>query len=109
MSVQAVLAGPVVAYMITERMCLGLARRDRDESEHGRETGRIVMTPEGGYQELREPVRPVARLLFRGVQEIAAGLLAAPARLAADLTVLHVGMLFALVAAALAYGCAGLQ
>src|SRR6185437_7348774 len=75
----AVLAGPVLAYMITERMCLGLARRDRDEAEHGRETGRIVMTPEGGYQEIREPVRPVARLLFRGVQEIAAGLLAAPA------------------------------
>jgi ubiquinol-cytochrome c reductase cytochrome b subunit len=56
----AVLAGPVLAYMITERMCLGLARRDRDEAEHGRETGRIVMTPEGGYQEIREPVRPLA-------------------------------------------------
>ena len=53
----AVLAGPVLAYMITERMCLGLARHDRDEAEHGRETGRIVMTPEGGYQEIREPVR----------------------------------------------------
>jgi ubiquinol-cytochrome c reductase cytochrome b subunit len=46
--------------MITERMCLGLARRDRDEAEHGRETGRIVMTPEGGYQEIREPARPLA-------------------------------------------------
>jgi ubiquinol-cytochrome c reductase cytochrome b subunit len=41
-------------------MCLGLARRDRDEAEHGRETGRIVMTPEGGYQEIREPVRVMA-------------------------------------------------
>jgi ubiquinol-cytochrome c reductase cytochrome b subunit len=56
----AVLAGPVVAFMITERMCLGLARRDRDEAEHGRETGRIVMTPEGGYREIREPVRELA-------------------------------------------------
>ena len=56
----AVLAGPVLAFMITERMCLGLARRDRDEAEHGRETGRIVMTPEGGYQEIREPVRALA-------------------------------------------------
>ena len=56
----AVLAGPILTYMITERMCLGLARRDRDEAEHGRETGRIVMTPEGGYQEIREPVRPLA-------------------------------------------------
>ena len=52
----AVLAGPVLAYTVTERMCLGLARRDRDEAEHGRETGRIVMTPDGGYHEIREPV-----------------------------------------------------
>jgi ubiquinol-cytochrome c reductase cytochrome b subunit len=56
----AVLAGPVLAFMITERMCLGLARRDRDEAEHGRETGRIVMTLEGGYREIREPVRALA-------------------------------------------------
>jgi ubiquinol-cytochrome c reductase cytochrome b subunit len=56
----AVLAGPVLAFMITERMCLGLARRDRDEAEHGHETGRIVMTPEGGYREIREPVRALA-------------------------------------------------
>jgi ubiquinol-cytochrome c reductase cytochrome b subunit len=56
----AVLAGPVLAFMITERMCLGLARRDRDEAEHGRETGRIVMTPEGGYREIREPVGALA-------------------------------------------------
>jgi hypothetical protein len=55
---------PVLAYTVTERMCLGLARRDRDETEHGRETGRIVMDPDGGYREIREPVpaprRPVA-------------------------------------------------
>ena len=56
----AVLAGPVLAFMITERMCLGLARRSRDEAEHGRETGRIVMTPEGGYREIREPVPALA-------------------------------------------------
>ena len=52
----AVLAGPVLAFIVTERMCLGLARRDRDEAEHGRETGRIVMDPDGGYREIREPV-----------------------------------------------------
>ncbi len=54
----AVLACPVLAYTVTERMCLGLARRDRDEAEHGRETGRIVMSPAGGYTEIREPARP---------------------------------------------------
>jgi len=52
----AVLAGPVLAYTVTERMCLGLARRDRDWAKHGRETGRIVMSPDGGYHEIREPV-----------------------------------------------------
>ena len=52
----AVLAAPVLAYTVTERMCLGLARRERDEAEHGRETGRIVMSPDGGYHEILEPV-----------------------------------------------------
>jgi ubiquinol-cytochrome c reductase cytochrome b subunit len=56
----AVLAGPVLAFAVTQRLCLGLARRDRDEAEHGRETGRIVMTPDGGYHEIRAPVRALA-------------------------------------------------
>ena len=71
----AVLAAPVLAYTVTERMCLGLARRDRDEAEHGRETGRIVMDPDGGYREIREPVPaprgPVAAGPHRG--PVAAG------------------------------------
>jgi ubiquinol-cytochrome c reductase cytochrome b subunit len=53
----AVLAGPVLAFVVTQRLCLGLTRRERDEAEHGRETGRIVMSPTGGYSEIREPVR----------------------------------------------------
>src|SRR5262249_22776412 len=52
----AVLVAPIRALMITERLCLGLAGRERDEAEHGRETGRIVMSPDGGYHEIREPV-----------------------------------------------------
>jgi ubiquinol-cytochrome c reductase cytochrome b subunit len=55
----AVLAGPPLAYILTQRICLGQARRDRDEAEHGRPTGRIVMSPEGGFHEITEPVRPV--------------------------------------------------
>ena len=54
----AVFAGPVLAFVLTQRMCLGLARRERDEAGHGRETGRIVMSPAGGYSEIREPVHP---------------------------------------------------
>ena len=53
----AVLAGPALAFVLTQRLCLGLTRRDREEAEHGRETGRIVMSPAGGYREIREPAR----------------------------------------------------
>jgi ubiquinol-cytochrome c reductase cytochrome b subunit len=55
----AVFAGPPLAYTFTQRICLGLAARERDEAEHGRPTGRIVMTPAGGFSEITEPVRPV--------------------------------------------------
>jgi ubiquinol-cytochrome c reductase cytochrome b subunit len=48
----AVVAGPLLAYTLTERICLGLTRRERDQANHGRETGLIVMRPDGGYHEL---------------------------------------------------------
>jgi quinol---cytochrome-c reductase cytochrome b subunit len=52
-----VLAGPVLAFLITRRVCRALAARRRDEDLHGRETGRIMMSPQGGYTEIREPDR----------------------------------------------------
>jgi ubiquinol-cytochrome c reductase cytochrome b subunit len=55
----AVFAGPPLAFTLTQRICLGLIRRDRDEAEHGRPTGRIVMSPGGGFSEITEPVPPV--------------------------------------------------
>jgi ubiquinol-cytochrome c reductase cytochrome b subunit len=55
----AVLAGPLLAYTLTQRICLGLTRRERDEAAHGRPTGRIAMSPGGGFSEAAEPVRPV--------------------------------------------------
>jgi ubiquinol-cytochrome c reductase cytochrome b subunit len=54
----AVIAGPLLAYTLTQRICLGLTARERDEAEHGRPTGRIVMSPDGGFSEITEPVRP---------------------------------------------------
>ena len=54
----AVLAGPLLAYTLTQRICLGLTARERAEAEHGRPTGRIVMSPDGGFSEITEPVRP---------------------------------------------------
>jgi ubiquinol-cytochrome c reductase cytochrome b subunit len=52
----AVLAGPVVAYWVTKRICLGLQRQDAETLEHGIETGVIRQLPDGGYEEWTAPV-----------------------------------------------------
>jgi ubiquinol-cytochrome c reductase cytochrome b subunit len=51
-----VLTGPVLAFALTRMICHVVQARRRDEAEHGVETGRIVMTPEGGFTEIREHV-----------------------------------------------------
>ncbi|HEY7361654.1 MAG TPA: cytochrome b N-terminal domain-containing protein, partial [Streptosporangiaceae bacterium] len=56
----AVIVGPPLAYVLTQRICLGLTARERDEAEHGRPTGRIVMSPGGGFSEITGPARPAA-------------------------------------------------
>jgi ubiquinol-cytochrome c reductase cytochrome b subunit len=55
-----VLAGPALAFLLTRVIGHGLADRRRDEEQHGRETGRITMNPQGGYTEIREPARRAA-------------------------------------------------
>ena len=55
-----VLAGPALAFGLTRVICHALADRRRDEERHGRETGRIVMNPQGGYDEIREPAHRAA-------------------------------------------------
>ena len=52
----AVLAGPVLAFLLTRADLPRLARPATGRGRHGRETGRIVMNPDGGYTEIREPV-----------------------------------------------------
>jgi ubiquinol-cytochrome c reductase cytochrome b subunit len=49
-----VLAGPVLAFALARTICHAVEARRRDEAEHGIETGRIAMTPEGGFAEIRE-------------------------------------------------------
>lgn len=46
------IAGPLVAYLVTKRICLGLQRKDADIAEHGWETGNIVRLPGGEYAEV---------------------------------------------------------
>jgi ubiquinol-cytochrome c reductase cytochrome b subunit len=55
-----VLAGPALAFLLTRVICHALADQRRDEELHGRETGRIVRNPQGGYTEIREPAHPAA-------------------------------------------------
>lgn len=52
----ATIFGPVIAYIITKRVCLGLQRKDRDLLEHGVETGIIRQLPTGEFVELTRPV-----------------------------------------------------
>ncbi|UNO42532.1 ubiquinol-cytochrome c reductase cytochrome b subunit [Streptomyces sp. MST-110588] len=49
--------GPVIAFIVTKRICLGLQRRDRDKVLHGRETGIIKRLPHGEFIEVHEPLR----------------------------------------------------
>ena len=51
----ALILGPIVAFMITRHICLGLQSRDRDVVLHGHETGRIFRMPDGEYVELHRP------------------------------------------------------
>ncbi|OPC79244.1 ubiquinol-cytochrome c reductase cytochrome b subunit [Embleya scabrispora] len=57
----AFLIAPVLAYLVTVRICKGLQRRDRDKVLHGRETGVIKKLPHGEYVEIHEPLDPALR------------------------------------------------
>jgi ubiquinol-cytochrome c reductase cytochrome b subunit len=52
----AVFLAPLLSYALTRRICLDLTTREQDEADHGHETGKIVMTPDGGFHELLTPV-----------------------------------------------------
>ena len=52
----AVFLGPVLAFLITKRICLSLQRRDRDRVLHGSESGIIERDPSGTYSEAHVPV-----------------------------------------------------
>ena len=49
---------PIVAFIVTKRVCLALQRKDREIAIHGRESGRIVRLPHGEYIEVHEPLDP---------------------------------------------------
>ena len=53
--------GPVVAFIVTKRICLGLQRKDRGLLEHGVETGIIRQLPHGEYIEVERPLNEEER------------------------------------------------
>ncbi|MTD17350.1 cytochrome b [Nakamurella sp. YIM 132087] len=50
---------PVLCYVITYRLCLGLQHADRAVLEHGVETGIIRRLPHGEFIEIHQPLGPV--------------------------------------------------
>ncbi|WP_020573339.1 cytochrome b [Actinopolymorpha alba] len=52
----AIFIGPVIAFMITKRICIGLQRRDRDKLLHGTESGIVMRLPHGEFIEVHKPL-----------------------------------------------------
>ncbi|CNG56242.1 Probable ubiquinol-cytochrome c reductase cytochrome b subunit [Mycobacterium tuberculosis] len=53
--------GPIIAFIVTKRICLGLQRKDADVIGHGVESGVITMSPDGRFAERHEPARDEER------------------------------------------------
>ena len=66
---------PVVAYIVTKRICLGLQRKDLHLLEHGVETGIIRQLPSGEYIEETRPLNDeeLAKLDVRRPAALPAG------------------------------------
>jgi ubiquinol-cytochrome c reductase cytochrome b subunit len=53
--------GPIIAFMVTKRVCLALQKKDREMVLHGFETGRIVRLPGGEFVEVHEQLDDYTR------------------------------------------------
>jgi len=53
--------GPIIAYLVTKRVCLALQKKDREIALHGYESGRIVRLPGGEYIEVHEQLSDYER------------------------------------------------
>jgi ubiquinol-cytochrome c reductase cytochrome b subunit len=52
----AVFVAPVIAFLVTKRICIGLQHADRDRMLHGAESGVIDRAPSGKYSERHRPI-----------------------------------------------------
>ena len=56
-----VFVAPVVAFIVTKRICIGLQHGDKERILHGFETGVIERTADGTYSERHAALEPVAQ------------------------------------------------
>jgi len=61
----AVILGPIMAYEIARRVCIGLQAKDHALVEHGLETGVMVMMPNGEYRDLERPLTDEEAAIIR--------------------------------------------
>src|SRR5690625_3495589 len=59
---------PVLAFMITKRLCIALQQKDRDLVLHGHESGRIVRFASGEYVEVHTPLDEYERWVLVGYE-----------------------------------------
>ena len=51
-----IILGPVLAYVVTYRICVGLQHRDLGLARHGLETGIVRQSPDGKFSEVERPL-----------------------------------------------------
>jgi ubiquinol-cytochrome c reductase cytochrome b subunit len=59
-----IFVGPVLAFVVTRRICLGLQRKDKETLLHGYETGIIRQLPNGEFIEVHKPVNEEGRAVL---------------------------------------------
>ncbi|MBO3745607.1 ubiquinol-cytochrome c reductase cytochrome b subunit [Streptosporangiaceae bacterium NEAU-GS5] len=73
-----IILGPVLAYWITYRICIGLQRRDGELLSHGVESGVIKRLPHGEYIEVHSPPAHDLAEHIRGARKAIPAIDAAP-------------------------------
>ena len=61
---------PIAAFIVTQRWCVALQRKDNERLKHGLETGIISRAPSGRYSERHAPI-PLERAYRLGLREAA--------------------------------------
>lgn len=65
-----VFVAPVVAFMVTKRICLSLQRKDRDLLLHADATGHMVRLPSGEFLDVHEPLDEERRAVIMSKPDV---------------------------------------